>query len=87
MSEYIYARIRNPRSKRLREEIANRYRDLWALTNHGEVPLKFRVKNNGKLRYDDLLADLVGMGEVLTRKNKVDIVKSVIKKQRVFPFV
>ena len=87
MSEYIYAKIRDPNSKRLRENVRRRYEMLYVLTNNGKTPLKFRVKRNGKLRYDDLLADKANMGDVVTKKNKVDIVKSIIKKQMVFPFV
>ena len=87
MSEYIYAKIRNPENKNLRQEVYERYRKLWRITDHGTTPLRFRVKDNGKLRYDDLLAKEAGMGEVLTRKHKVDIVRSIDRKQRIFPFV
>lgn len=86
MNKFVYAKIKNPENRNLREEIYPKYRRLWNLTNQGETPLRFKIKENGKLKYDDMLADIIGMKGVLTRKQRVNIVPSIIKKQIVFPF-
>ena len=88
MTEYIHAYIKDPATKgRIRSRVRDRYEYLWELTLCGTVPLRFIVKPDGRIRYDDLLAKEAGMDEVLTRKHRVDIVPIIDRrKQYTFPF-
>ena len=85
MEDFLYATIKDPSLKKLRTQVRERYIKLYELTEEGTVPLRFKIKDNGKIRYDDPLAEKCGMEEVITRKNKVNIIPHKIRKQYLLP--
>jgi len=84
MDNFLYAYLKNPEERNLREAIKERYNNLFRLTNYGEIPIRFKIVDD-KIIYDDELAKSCDMNLVKTRKKYVIKTKNKINKQYLLP--